>query len=247
MHRQRDVPNAPSALDLRLRRDSRHVVQDPPLVLTLFDGTRFAWLWLIARVLLGWELLSAGRDKLQDPAWMDGGTALQMLWQDAANQDTGGSRVVLQYLLRHEWYGWLAPTIAVAETLVGIALILGLFTGIAAFTGGLLTFTAVLAGSAIANPLLFVIAVLLVMAWKTAGWIGLDRWVLPILSSARRVGPTRGANSVSRSSDRDDRITNNETTGGRTTGATRPGGQRQLRTSSGSGRSRAKGEYYDGS
>ena len=191
MDQQRDVPNAPNAtnaldvLDLRLRRASRRVVQDPPLSLTLFAGTRFTSLWLIARVLLGWELLSAGRDKLRDPSWMDGGLALGEFWQDAAHREAGWSGDVLQYLIRHEWYGWLAPTIAVAETLVGIALILGLFTGIAAFTGGSLTFTATLAGSATANPLLFAIAVLLVMAWKTAGWIGLDRWVLPIISGAR--------------------------------------------------------------
>ena len=188
MHQQRDASNV---LDVRLRHAGRRVVQDPPLALTLFGGTRFALLWLIARVLLGWELLSAGRDKLRDSAWMDGGLALRAVWQDAANREAGWSGDVLQYLLRHEWNGWLAPTIAVAETLVGIALILGLFTGIAAFTGGLLTFTAMLAGSVTANPMLFAIAVLLVMAWKTAGWIGLDRWTLPLLSSTRRAGPVQ--------------------------------------------------------
>lgn len=192
MHRQREgwegwnASNAPNEIDLRLGRDSRRVIHDPPLALTLFSGTRFAWLWLIVRVLFGWELLSAGRDKLQDPAWMHRGNALQQSWQNAANQDSGWSGEVLQYLLRHEWYGWLAPTIAVTETLVGIGLLLGLFTGIAAFTGGLLTFTAVLAGSISTNPLLFATAVLLVAARKTAGWIGLDHCVLPILRSPRR-------------------------------------------------------------
>ncbi len=28
------------------------------------------------------------------------------------------------------------------------------------------------------NPLMLVISILIVMAWKTAGWWGLDRWLL---------------------------------------------------------------------
>lgn len=175
-------------LDLRLQGNVRRVVQDPPVIAALFGGTRFTWLWLAARVYLGWELLSAGRQKLQDPMWMESGTALQQVWQEAARSAADGSaatgwhRELLQFLIAQEWHGWIAPGIAVGETLIGIAVILGLFTGIAAFGGGLMAFTAVLAGSTTANPLLFTIAVLLVLAWKTGGWIGLDRWVLPLAS-----------------------------------------------------------------
>ena len=38
-------------------------------------------------------------------------------------------------------------------------------------------------------PILLVIAVLLIMAWKTAGWWGLDRWVLPALGTPWSPGP----------------------------------------------------------
>jgi thiosulfate dehydrogenase [quinone] large subunit len=73
--------------------------------------------------------------------------------------------------------------VAVGETLVGIALIVGLFTGIAAFFGSFMNVNYLLAGAVSTNPILFVIATWLVLAWKTAGWWGLDRWVLPLLGT----------------------------------------------------------------
>ena len=40
-----------------------------------------------------------------------------------------------------------------------------------------------LAGSASANPVLLILAIVLILAWKTAGYIGLDRYLLPILGT----------------------------------------------------------------
>jgi thiosulfate dehydrogenase [quinone] large subunit len=40
-----------------------------------------------------------------------------------------------------------------------------------------------MAGTASSNPVLFTLAILLMLAWKTAGWLGLDRWVLPLLGT----------------------------------------------------------------
>jgi hypothetical protein len=37
-----------------------------------------------------------------------------------------------------------------------------------------------LAGGASTNPVLLLLGFLLVLAWKTAGYIGLDRWLLPL-------------------------------------------------------------------
>jgi thiosulfate dehydrogenase [quinone] large subunit len=45
-----------------------------------------------------------------------------------------------------------------------------------------------LAGAVSTNPILLVIAVLLMLAWKTAGWWGLDRWLLPVLGTPWRLG-----------------------------------------------------------
>jgi thiosulfate dehydrogenase [quinone] large subunit len=88
------------------------------------------------------------------------------------------------------WYGWFLSavvlphtvfwsyTVTFGEIAVGVALILGLFTGIAAFFGTTMNASYLLAGTVSTNPILFAFGSLLVLAWKTAGWWGLDRYVL---------------------------------------------------------------------
>jgi thiosulfate dehydrogenase [quinone] large subunit len=40
-----------------------------------------------------------------------------------------------------------------------------------------------LSGSTSTNPIMLLMAIGLVLAWKVAGWIGLDRWLLPALGT----------------------------------------------------------------
>jgi len=87
--------------------------------------------------------------------------------------------------------------IAIGEVLVGIALIVGCLVGIAAFFGALMNMSFMLAGSASTNPILFVGAIGLMLAWKVAGYLGVDRVLLPRLGAPwspgtlfRRSGPT---------------------------------------------------------
>ena len=72
---------------------------------------------------------------------------------------------------------------AIGEVVIGIALILGLFTGIMAFLGAVLNFSFVFAGSAGVNPAMILVSGLLILAWRNAGWYGLDRFVLPKLGT----------------------------------------------------------------
>ena len=58
-----------------------------------------------------------------------------------------------------------------------VALILGLFTGAAAFAGLSLNVIYMFTGSAGVNPMYAILSVLLVLAWRNAGWIGLDRFI----------------------------------------------------------------------
>lgn len=175
-------------MDTRLA-DDKGVVNfpDPPFARTLFSTTRFAWLWLIIRLYVGYQWISAGYGKLTNPAWMQGGTALRGFWENAVAIPEGGRpaitfdwyRSFLQFMLNAEAYSWFGPLIAVGETVIGLLLILGAFTGIAAILGGFMNFNFMLAGSASTNPVLFLLSVILIMAWKVAGWYGLDRWLLP--------------------------------------------------------------------
>lgn len=165
------------------------IIDDPKLVKTLLNDPRAGWLWLILRVWLGWQWLTSGWGKIGNPAWMDGGQALRGFWQGAVTiPETGRPpiafdwyRSFLQSMLDAQAYTWFAKLVVYGEVLVGIALILGAFTGIAAFFGALMNWNFMMAGSASTNPMLFIIAVALILAWKVAGHIGADffllRWI----------------------------------------------------------------------
>jgi thiosulfate dehydrogenase (quinone) large subunit len=170
------------------------MITDPPLARFLFGDVRLAWLWLPLRLWLGWDWLNHGWDKFQNPAWIDSGAALKGFWERAIVVDPkpvitfDWYREFIQLMLHAEAYTWFAKVITFGELAIGIALILGAFTGLAAFSGGFLNWNFLMAGTASANGLLFAMATLLALAWKTAGWIGLDRWLLPALGTPWRPG-----------------------------------------------------------
>jgi thiosulfate dehydrogenase [quinone] large subunit len=119
------------------------------------------------------------RDVLADvrfaPVWLALRVVLGWLWLEA-----GWSRL----------QGASGPgdPLAVGLTLAGIALILGVLTGPAAFVGGCLSIGLWDSAGVQMVALLFAAVVWLVLAWKTAGWIGLDRWLLPLLGMPWRGG-----------------------------------------------------------
>jgi thiosulfate dehydrogenase [quinone] large subunit len=95
-------------------------------------------------------------------------------------------RGFLQFMLDIEAYTWFAKLVAYGELLVGIALVLGLFTGIAAFFAGFMNWNFIMAGAASTNGMLFFVSVLLILAWKVAGYIGLDYFALPYIGTPWR-------------------------------------------------------------
>jgi thiosulfate dehydrogenase [quinone] large subunit len=179
-------------------RTRAHALADPPLSQFLFANPRLAPVWLVIRLWLGWQWLQAGLAKAQDPGWMDSGQALRGFWQGAL---TTSPRPVIVYdwyrafieaLLVGGHYVWFGKLIVLGELAVGVALILGAFTGLAAAGGLLLNLNYLLAGSASTNPVLAIVEVLVMFGWKVAGWWGLDRWLLgPILRP--RAGSERTA------------------------------------------------------
>src|SRR5215210_5150398 len=83
------------------------------------------------------------------------------------------------------WFAWL---VLLGEIAIGLGLILGALTGIAAFFGALMNMSFLLAGSASTNPVLFTFAIGLILAWKVAGYYGVDRFLLPRLGTPWRPG-----------------------------------------------------------
>ena len=177
------------------------VMSDPPLARFLFSDVRMAWLWFVVRVYLGYEWLQAGLHKVVDPAWMGDGAALKGYWTRAVALPEGGRppitydwyRDFLNVLLLNETQVWFAKLVVWGEILIGGALILGALVGISAAFGALMNLTFMLAGSASTNPVLFLVAALLMLAWKTAGYWGLDRVLLPLLGTPWQLGRLFGA------------------------------------------------------
>lgn len=172
-------------------------ITDPPVAQALLSNTRWAWLWLIVRLYIGYNWLTSGWGKISNPAWVQTGEALKGFWERAVAIPDAPARppiafdwyrTFLQSLLDSGSYTWFAKLVVAGEILIGLALILGMFTGIAAIFGGFMNWNFMMAGSASTNPVLFFLAVLLVLAWKTAGWWGLDRWLLPLLGSPWQPG-----------------------------------------------------------
>jgi len=162
------------------------VVQEPKWVQTLLSDPRAGWLWLALRVWLGWQWIQAAEHKIFDPKWVQTGEALKGYWLKAVEiPETGRPpitfdwyRTFIQSLLDAEAWTWFAPLVAYGELLIGIALILGAFTGIVAFFGGFMNWNFMMAGSASSNPMLFAVAVGLILAWKVSGYIGADYYLL---------------------------------------------------------------------
>lgn len=153
-------------------------------------------LYLGIRLFLAYEWIDSARGKLGDPAWMDTGGALQAYWTRAVQVPAQGRppitypayRSFIQYMLDNDWYTWFAPLIAVGELLIGIGLLVGGLTAIAALFGLLMNFSFIYAGSASTNPTLIVLEAAIIYGWLVAGWWGVDRFLLPLLRIGR---PTR--------------------------------------------------------
>ena len=167
------------------------VVQDPPLARFLFADTRAGWFWLLVRLWLGYQWIEASLHKISNPAWVQTGEALKGYWTNAVAIPAQGSpaityswwRSFLQTMLDAQAYTWFAKLVAIGEFLIGLGLIVGALVGIAAFFGVLMNTSFLLSGSASTNPVMLLLAIGLILAWKVAGWIGVDRYLLPLLGT----------------------------------------------------------------
>ena len=182
--------------------------EEPKPAKWLFASTGAAWIWLIVRVWLGYQWLHAGWEKvigysggtfswkfgMTDDSWLRTTASLKG-FAGFALQGAGGEHAAVNY----GWYAsflhwlsgsgsWLAPVIAIGEVAIGIGLIIGMLTGVSAFFAALLTTTFGLAGVAGVNPLFMVAEVLIVLAWRNAGYYGVDRYLLPALGTPWQPG-----------------------------------------------------------
>ena len=170
---------------------------EPRLSKLLFASKASAVFWLVVRVYLGYLWIMAGWGKVTSPAWVgaEAGGAVRGYLNNALRLSQGDNPSVAG------WYAWMIENlflpnawlmshlVAIGEVAVGIALVVGFLTGISAFLGGLMNVNFLFAGTLSSNPLMFVLATWLVLAWRVAGYYGLDYWLLPRLGAPRHTEP----------------------------------------------------------
>ena len=172
-----------------------YYIEESPFSHFLTADVRIAWLWLIVRVYLGWQWTAAGWEKLHDPGWVGPGAG-----QSLGGFMQGALHKTAQYCTNpgachpdvQDWYATFLSNfvlphaaafsymVAWGELLVGIALIIGLLVGLSAFAGMFMNLNYMLAGAVSINPIWFTIGIGLVLAWRVAGYWGLDYYVLPL-------------------------------------------------------------------
>jgi len=168
---------------------TRIQISGPAITQTLFTDSRVGWLWLPLRLYIGWEWLQAGWEKYINPAWVGekAGTAVSGFFNGALAKTTGAHPDVsgwyaafLQYVaIPHPVF--FSYFVTFGEIAVGLGLIAGALTGAAAFFGMVMNFSFLFAGTVSINPLLLLAEIFLVLAWRNAGWIGLDRFIFASL------------------------------------------------------------------
>lgn len=171
-------------------------IEGPAFSRFLLSNSRAGLLWLPIRLFVGFSFLDAGLHKLMPEGkamgagWLDGGAAVLGYWERAVAIPEAPARAAITFewyrdflnvLIANDaqvWFGWL---IVFGELAIGLGLLFGVLTGIAAFFGAFMNMSFLLAGTASTNPVLFALGMGLILAWRVAGYYGVDRYLLPAL------------------------------------------------------------------
>lgn len=155
--------------------------------------------WVFVRMALGIEWLRGGWEKLGDPGWTGApvGKAIEGFLAGAIAKSTEG-----RYPEVPHWFhnlaqdvflpnaALLAYLVTFGEILVGVGLIVGGLTRIAAFFGVTMNATFLWAGTSSANPPMLLLGLAILFAGRRAGVYGVDGWLMP------RLGALLGARVV---------------------------------------------------
>ena len=158
----------------------------------LYRSKAASVIWLVARLWLGYEWLNAGYQKLwgseKAAFWNGGGAGVKgFATAGVAGSATGKGGASYGW-----WAGflhnfvipnasWIAKLVTLSELAIGVLLILGLFTGAAAFAGIGFNVIYMFSGSAGVNPAFAIVSIFLILAFRNAGYLGLDRFALPMV------------------------------------------------------------------
>lgn len=167
--------------------ETKEQFPEPSISRFFTSSTGSSPLWFVVRMYVGAEWLLAGWEKTISPAWGTSGKALSGFVAGALAKSTGANPAVqgwyasfLQnFVLPHA--GLFSVIVNWGEMAVGLGILFGVLTGIAAGFGVLMNLNYLLAGTVSINPILGMIGLFLVFSWRVCGWLGIDSWLLPAL------------------------------------------------------------------
>lgn len=140
-----------------------------------------SYLLTLFRLYLGVQWLTAGWGKIKDGFDASGFLfgALKKSTGEHPEVQSWWAGFLKNFAIPHvEMFNILVPW---GEFLVGLGLLLGTFTALAALMGAVMNFSYLLSGSSSTNPEMVLLEVLLLVAGFNASKIGLDRWIIPFL------------------------------------------------------------------
>jgi thiosulfate dehydrogenase [quinone] large subunit len=163
---------------------------------TVFTNPRYTGLfWLVLRLFVGYEFLTAGWDKLMSGSWV-GQNAIGGFMKGALGKATGAHPEV------QGWYvdlvnnvflpnaALFSTLVVLGEVLVGLALIGGIFTKFAAGSGAVMNLAFLGAGTSSSNPQMLVMQVAMVFGGLGVAYYGIDRFLMPFLARSLRISRT---------------------------------------------------------
>ncbi|MBA2875115.1 DoxX family protein [Thermaerobacillus caldiproteolyticus] len=151
----------------------------------------------IFRLYLGYAWLTAGWHKITEGFDATGflkGALAQASGEHPAVQGWWASFIENVALPNVRLFNVLVPW---GETLVGIALILGIFTTFAALMGAVMNFAFMFSGTTSTNPQMILLTVFILVAGANAGKFGFDRWIIPYIRKFSKKGRHRNVITVS--------------------------------------------------
>lgn len=151
------------------------------IVKWLRENTIASALLTVIRLYLGYSWITAGWHKVADGFDASGfiqGAIAKASGDHPAVQTWWASFLESVALPNAKIFSFL---VAWGEVLVGIALILGLFTTFAALMGATMNFAFLFSGTVSTNAQLVLLTVFILVAGANAGKIGLDRYALPYM------------------------------------------------------------------
>jgi thiosulfate dehydrogenase [quinone] large subunit len=138
-----------------------------------------AVLLAILRVYIGYRWLTAGYSKIMGGSFEAGGF-IQAASENAAVPGWWSGFLQTVALPNQEIFSFLVMW---GEFLVGMALILGIFTNFAALMGITMNLSFLFSGAGMIDAQMAILTVFIAVAGSNAGRYGLDKWVIPFLKT----------------------------------------------------------------